>query len=96
MKYIKIILVTGLLFCLVDMPYGYYTLIRLASAIIFGIVAVTVYGEEKLSWAIGYATVAILFQPFLKIALGREIWQIVDIIAAILLIVSMIKTPRKE
>ena len=52
MKYIKIILVTGLLFCLVDMPYGYYTLIRLASAIIFGIMAVTAYGEEKLSWAI--------------------------------------------
>ena len=39
MKYIKIILVTGLLFCLVDMPYGYYTLIRFASAIIFGIMA---------------------------------------------------------
>ena len=32
---------------------------------------------------------AILFQPFIKIALGRQIWNIVDVVVVVLLIGSM-------
>jgi hypothetical protein len=33
---------------------------------------------------------ALLFQPFIKIALGRDIWNIVDVIVGIGLIVSLL------
>lgn len=91
MKKIQIILSVGLILCLADMPYGYYNLIRYASCIVFGIMAVDAYRHEKNSELIGYAALAILFQPFIKIALGRDIWQFVDVIAAVVLIVPIIK-----
>lgn len=45
-----------------------------------------------------FAALAILFQPFMKIALGRVIWNVVDIIVAvglIYLIINAFKTKRK-
>jgi len=38
-----------------------------------------------------YFSLAVLFQPLIKIALGRTIWNIVDVIVAGLLIMSVIK-----
>lgn len=42
-----------------------------------------------------YGALAILFQPFFKIALGREIWNIVDVIVGIGLILSIWISPKK-
>jgi hypothetical protein len=39
---------------------------------------------------------AILFQPFAKIALGRTLWNVVDVIVGIALIVSMVIKPKKD
>ena len=36
-----------------------------------------------------YIGLALLFQPFFKIALGREIWNIVDVVVGIGLLVSV-------
>jgi len=33
---------------------------------------------------------AILFQPLLKIALGRELWNVVDVIVGVGLLVSVV------
>jgi hypothetical protein len=35
-----------------------------------------------------YGALAILFQPFFKLALGRELWNILDVIVGIGLIFS--------
>jgi hypothetical protein len=43
-----------------------------------------------------YIGLAILFQPFFKIALGRELWNVVDVVVAIGLIVSIFKNPKKN
>ena len=92
MKYLKIILAIGLILCLAEMPYGYYNLIRFLSFIIFGIMAIVEYKEKKETAFIGYIGLAILFQPFFKIALGRSLWQIIDVIVALILMVPIIKT----
>ncbi len=91
MKYAQIILAAGLLLCLADMPYGYYNLIRYACCIIFGIMAVVAHKDKKMPLCILYASIAILFQPFLSISLGRNIWQFVDVIAAIVLVYPTFK-----
>ena len=36
-----------------------------------------------------YIALALLFQPFIKIALGRIIWNIVDVIVGACLIISL-------
>ncbi len=39
--------------------------------------------------AIVYVCFALLFQPFVKVALGRTVWNMVDVVLAILLLVSV-------
>ena len=87
MKQVYLILAAMMLLCLAPMPYGYYMLVRFVAMVAFGVMAFKYYQEkkEKLAWVLGL--LALLFQPFAKIALGRLIWNIVDVIVAIGLIV---------
>jgi len=39
---------------------------------------------------------ALLFQPFAKIALGRTVWNVVDIIVAAGLIISLLHNKKKK
>lgn len=88
-------LAIALLICLSPMPYGYYTLIRFAAMIYFTCLAFVFYGGNKETLAVISGALAILFQPFIKIALGRDIWNVVDVIVALALIVLWLKQ-RKE
>ena len=47
--------------------------------------------DKNMPKVILYAAIAILFQPFFKIALGRDLWNFIDIIAAIILVAPTIK-----
>ena len=80
-------LAIALVLCLLPMPYGYYTLVRFASMIIFGCMAYGFYKEEKMPFCIIAGSFALLFQPFVKIVLGRAMWNIVDVIVAIGLVI---------
>ena len=86
---IKIILGIMLLVCILDMPYGYYQLVRFLGMIGFGVLAFSAYQRKDNSFFIIWASSAVLINPLIKIALGRELWNIVDVIWAILLFVSL-------
>lgn len=86
---IKIVLAILLFLCLADMPYGFYQFIRFAAMIGFGILAFQSAESENKSFLIIYGALALLFQPFFKIALGRELWNIVDVIVAVGLIITL-------
>ena len=90
MKQMYLFLAAILLLCLAPMPYGYYSLVRFVAMVGFCIIAYKYYQaeNERLAWTFG--TLALLFQPFMKIALGRLIWNIVDVVVAIGLIVLFI------
>lgn len=65
----------------------------------FGVMAYKYYQAKKevLAWTFGI--LALLFQPFAKVALGRLIWNIVDVIVAVGLIVLFFvekRTPKVE
>jgi len=49
-------------------------------------------GNKLLSYI--FAALAILFQPLLKIDLGRTIWNIVDVVVGIGLIISIFLKPK--
>lgn len=88
MKVIKIGLSILFLVCLLDMPFGYFQLVRFLGMIGFSILAFNNYHKNQL-WFVVWASSAILINPFFKIALGREIWNVVDLIWVVLLIVSI-------
>lgn len=86
MKYVPLYLAVVLLLCLAPMPYGYFTLVRILATVVFGLYAYRSYVAKKdgLTWA--FVTLALLFQPFAKVGLGRTVWNIIDVIVAIGLI----------
>lgn len=91
----KILLSILLFLCLLKMPYGYYQLVRFIAVVFFLICAYYSYTSEiKLEMFI-YIGLALLFQPFAKIALGKQIWNIIDVLVGIYLIYSVINDKQK-
>jgi hypothetical protein len=91
MKFYQLILAALLLLCLAPMPYGYYQSVRLVSMVVFTVMAYQYYVKKQVEWAVVFGALALLFQPFVKIALGRTMWNIVDVVVAIVLIVLWYK-----
>lgn len=73
------------------MPYGYYQMVRFLGLVVFSILA---YYSKNKTETIIYISLALLFQPLFKISLGRELWNVVDIIVGMGLIFSSIKEFR--
>ena len=86
---LKIVLAALLFACLLDMPYGYFQLVRTAAMIGFGILAFDANSKNRNSEMILYIGLILLFQPIYKIALGRQLWNIVDVVVGIYLLVSI-------
>ena len=86
MKQISIVLAALLLLCLAPMPYGYYQMVRFVAMVVFAVMAYRYYEEKKNQLAIVFGALALLFQPFIKVALGKAIWNVVDVVVAIALI----------
>ena len=86
---IKLILSILLVVCVFDMPYGFYQLVRFIALIGFGILAFNANQENKKTELIIYVSLALLFQPFIKISLGRDLWNIIDVIIAVALVSSL-------
>ncbi|MEO7314150.1 MAG: DUF6804 family protein [Ginsengibacter sp.] len=88
-KIIKIILAILFLLCLVDMPYGFYQIVRFAGLVGFLLLAHQSYKEGRKTETIIYGCLAVIFQPFFKIILGRQVWNMVDVLVGIGLILSI-------
>lgn len=90
-KIIKVVLAVLLLLCLAKMPYGYYILVRFVAFIVFGILAFMTYQKrnEIDIEILLYIALALLFQPFAKVALGRTLWNIVDAVVGVGLVASL-------
>ena len=95
-KLIKIVLAILFFLCLADMPYGFYQFVRFAGLIGFAILAYKAHEQGRQTEMIIYSGLAFLFQPFFKIALGRQMWNIVDVVVGIGLIISMFMKPKEN
>lgn len=96
-KIIKIGLAILFFICLLKMPYGYFQLVRFLAFVGFFILAYKYNQEGKKNEMALYIILGLLFQPFIKIALGRELWNIIDVIVGIGLLISVLnKNEKKE
>jgi hypothetical protein len=95
-KAIKIILAILFFLCLADMPYAFYQFVRFAALICFAVLAYQANQQGRQTEMIIYCGLALLFQPFFKIALGREIWNLFDIFVGIGLLISIIIKPKES
>jgi hypothetical protein len=95
-KLIKIVLSILFCLCLLDMPYGFYQFARFAGLIGFAVLAYQANQQSSQFEMYIYVGLALLFQPFFKIALGRELWNVVDVIVAIGLILNIVLKARHK
>lgn len=83
MNYFKLITIVALLLCLAPMPYGYYMIVRIVTMVAFGMMGCDYAKSRRKEMAWACLAVVILFQPFFKIPLGRDLWNCVDVAAAL-------------
>ena len=78
------------------MPYGFYQFVRFAGLIGFAILAYQANEQGRQTEMIIFGGLALLFQPFFKIALGRQMWNIVDVIVGIGLLIPIFMKPKES
>jgi hypothetical protein len=86
---IKLILCVLFIVCLLDMPYGYFQFVRFVALIGFSILAFRANLQGRQTEMFIYIGLALLFQPLIKISLGRQIWNVIDVVVGIGLIASI-------
>jgi hypothetical protein len=91
---LKVVIAVALLLCLLPLPYGYYELVRWGGMVCFCVLAFNSYKQKQEGWMVAYAALAVLFQPFCKIALGRSVWNAIDVAVAGLLMWTVWKKRR--
>lgn len=73
-------------------------LLRVIFTVGFAVLAIRADEDKRKTEVFIYVALTILFQPLLKIPLGRSIWNIVDVIVAVGLVMdigrSFIKTNK--
>jgi hypothetical protein len=74
---------------LLQLPYGYYVLLRLVVCGVCIYLAVQEENAGRKAWVWVLGAVAILYNPIFRIHLTRDIWSVVNIATILLLVVHM-------
>jgi len=89
---VKGIIAALLLLCLIDADYGFYQAMRTLVSFGFAFLTYNYYKSGDKTNAIIFLCLLIVFQPLMKIGLGRSIWIVVDVIVAGFLIYQILKS----
>lgn len=82
-----------LLLALLPWPYGYYQLLRVVICIASCIITWQVFRAKRTGWMV---IMTILFNPIAPIFLTRDVWALVDIIAAIVFVACPAPVPKQQ
>ena len=79
-----------LIFATFQLPYGYYTFLRIAITFIAVYLTYNLYKEDNTVWALIFMLIGILFNPIFPIYLDKETWVILDIGTTVFFFISLI------
>lgn len=75
-------------------PYGFFTLLRFAVTIASGVIFFWAL-EREVKWLLWvHAPMAILFNPIVKVYLKRDTWQVIDLIAGVVMLATAVVIHR--
>ncbi len=87
-NWFKLLAVLSLLGALGDNPYGYYQFLRWLIFAVGVYSAYLSYSFNQKIWPWIFAIIALLFNPIIPFYLSRNTWQPIDVIVAIIFLVS--------
>lgn len=88
-----------LFLALLELPYGYYTFLRVVVTItsIYYVYWIYEVVKQQGFWFWGLIITTILFNPIIPIHLGnKSVWAVIDIVAGLFFISSIIKYKKKQ
>jgi len=91
LKYLSIASGVMLLLAILNLPYGYYTFLRLGITLSAGLFAYRFYESKETVWAIVFGAIALLFNPIVPVYLDKSTWVMIDIVTAIVFFYSSTK-----
>jgi hypothetical protein len=68
-----------LLIALVDMPYGYYQLLRVIVFCVSAYLAIQENERNGEFWLWAFVGCALVYNPVFKLSLGEEVWPFVNV-----------------
>ena len=86
---LKVVLIVLFILCWLDMPWTYFQLVRSIGMIGFAILSYDENIKGNKHMAILWGLSAIIINPVVKVSLGRSLWNIIDLIWATLLCISL-------
>ena len=84
------------LLALMDMPYGYYQLLRLVVAAASAVIAVAAWQRASHAAVIAFGLLALIYNPIVPLHLKREIWEWVNIGTAAAFLVALAVFETRE
>ncbi len=79
---IRFIIAGLLIIAMLDLPYGYYTFLRIVVTLYAIVLSTTAIKNKRYNSTYLMAGFAILFNPIIPIYFAKDIWFIIDIITA--------------
>lgn len=73
-----------LLFALADVPYGYYQVVRVIVFCASVYLAVKEKDRNGEFWLWTFVTCALIYNPLIKLSLGKEVWPIANVATIVL------------
>lgn len=99
-KYKNIVSIISIILLLLAIPaiwpYGYYILLRWVIAVSAIFLIWVAYNFKKTFWLFLMGIIALLFNPITPIHLNKETWIVIDLIVAIIFLVSIFKIKTHE
>ena len=84
------------LIALLDMPYGYYQLLRFVVCICAGLLTWELVQREVWIGTVAFGLMAVIFNPIIPLHFAREIWAILNITTAAIFLIGLILYMRKS
>jgi len=96
--WVELLAAAMLLLAMLDMPYGYYTFMKICICIASGIVATKYYKQSGKITPVAavFGMIAILFNPVIPIHLSKGIWCWINFVSACIFIAAGLKKIRSN
>jgi len=93
---IRIVAIIMLIWALTPNPYGYYIILRWIVFFISIYCAYKAYTIKNEIWIWIYGLMAGVYNPIISLHLGKSIWQITNVITAIVIMISLFSLKLKN
>ncbi|MBM2813471.1 MAG: hypothetical protein HW421_233 [Ignavibacteria bacterium] len=84
----RIIVAILIALAFLKLPYGYYTLLKFITSIVLVFGLILYLSSKKIYWVAIFGLFALIYNPVFPLHLGRDIWEIINILTIAVIIIS--------